>query len=759
MKLMLATALLVVLPTTLRCASVAGVLCENKRREFTEDEKCAAKDMLLGWLSVTKTIAERAEAVIQNATKVKEEVNNVLVKAQMAITEYRDLFNVLNSTARQEAAANVHQATVAAERAIELAKSSEFKALSASHNAKESREKVINNYGSISIVIGRFSHYERHAYLEYEELSGRLEKITVHKNCTGRYNISVRLREHAEQLGTSVQINEWKKNMTELLASTIKEVKMEKCSNIVRNNLESLQTIDEGVVGAADKFNEAVQSFVAARLAVEGARETADGAMRNVTSVNDTIFNSFVQDANSLCELLRRHATAELQVGKVRQHFRRLMIISSDATAQVSKARSKIGGTVRSVLSVLNNITALPTPGKISRMGVSQRAENTASVMRDIVVAEDTAKEAVENSASATASLSDIESLISRGEETLVGAKADLVHRLSESRISASALSHEECEASLLRMPGNSWKDALCRAVGLNATALRRTRNSLLELESKIKEIEAALTNVDKKLQHAFSSAKQAVHVEDKVLLRTKTALVDEFGAVMRGFCTAAHELRRVRLDTASIDEHALIQQGKFAAEATRIEATWSNTSEAPEIPQHVEEGFMVARKVLTALDRARRRSKAANEKVAGELCAAVQMSDGRDAAVYAVVQKFMRNICKNASVSHDEDVCDEGDVADVLQLLKDKVSSSSMLCASPILTQLSLLLAKINDQVAMAHQCVQKAAVGVDAATAAVEEAVKKARDAFSKQHCTPLYKQLLNTLGSAWRHIRTSA
>ncbi|KAH8608420.1 hypothetical protein ERJ75_001309800 [Trypanosoma vivax] len=220
----------------------------------------------------------------------------------------------------------------------------------------------------------------------------------------------------------------------------------------------------------------------------------------------------------------------------------------------------------------------------------------------------------------------------------------------------------------------------------------------------------------------------------------------------MKGFCTATHKLRRVRLDSAFIDERALIQQGKFAAEATRIEAMWSNTSEAPEMPQHVEEGFMVERKVLVALDRARRRSKAANEKVADELYAAVEMSGGLDAVAYANVQKFMGNSCTNASVSHNTDACDAGYVANTLQLLKDKVSSSSMLSASPILTQLSLLLEKINGQVVRAHQSVQKAAVGVDAAAVAVEEAVKRARNGSAKQHCTPLYKQLLNTLGSAW-------
>ncbi|KAG8342102.1 hypothetical protein TRVL_07070 [Trypanosoma vivax] len=118
----------------------------------------------------------------------------------------------------------------------------------------------------------------------------------------------------------------------------------------------------------------------------------------------------------------------------------------------------------------------------------------------------------------------------------------------------------------------------------------------------------------------------------------------------MRGFCKTAHELRRVRFDSASIDERALIQQGKFAVEATGFEEMWNNTSEAPEMLQHVEEGLLVARKVLAALDRARRRSKAANGKVTWELRAAVEMSGVFDAAVYVDVQKFMRNICTNVS-------------------------------------------------------------------------------------------------------------
>ncbi|CCD18340.1 hypothetical protein ERJ75_001272500 [Trypanosoma vivax] len=335
----------------------------------------------------------------------------------------------------------------------------------------------------------------------------------------------------------------------------------------------------------------------------------------------------------------------------------------------------------------------------------------------------------------------------------------ELLDRLSESRTSASALLREECAAKTLNIADNLWKDTLRRAVGSNAVALRRTKNSLLGLGNKIKEIKTTLANIDNTLRHVVSSAKQAWRVEDEVLLKTKSALVDEFGAVMRGFCTATHKLRRVRLDSAFVDKRALIQQGKFAAEATRIEAMWSNTSEAPEMPQHVEEGFMVERKVLVALDRARRRSKAANEKVADELYAAVEMSGGLDAVGYANVQKFMGNSCTNASASRNTNACDAGYVADVLQTLKDKTPTSSMLSASPILTQLSLLLEKINGQVVMAHQSVQKAAVGVDAAAVAVEEAVKRARDAFAKQHCTPLYKQLLNTLSSAWRCIRTSA
>ncbi|CCD20198.1 hypothetical protein ERJ75_001391500 [Trypanosoma vivax] len=531
---------------------------------------------------------------------------------------------------------------------------------------------------------------------------------------------------------------------------------MEKFSSAEKYAMEKLKTVETAVVGAADKFNEAVQSFVAACLAVEGSREICESAMRNATNVSSTILDSFAQNENSFCELLGRHATAEMQLANAKQHFELLMIISSDATLHVSEIQFNMSGKVRLVLSVMNNITSLPNASEVSTTGAFARAGNVATVMRGIV--EDTAIVAMNNCAGATPSLSDIESQKSRVWETLARMGTELLDHLSESRTSASALLREECAAKTLNIADNLGKDALRRAVGSNAAALLRTKNSLLGLENKIKEIKTTLANIDNKLRHVVSSAKRAVHV-DEVLLKTKTALVDEFGAVMRGFCTATHKLRRVRLDSAFIDERALIQQGKFAAEATRIEAMWSNTSEAPEMPQHVEEGFMVERKVLVALDRARRGSKAINGKVAGKLYAAVEMSGGLDAVAYANVQKFMRNSCTNASASHNTHACDAGYVANILQTFKDKASNSSMLVASPILAQPSLLLEKINGQVVMAHQSVQKAAVGVDAAAVAVEEAVKNARNGSAKQHCTPLYKQLLNTLGSAWRHTQTSA
>ncbi|KAG8344373.1 hypothetical protein TRVL_04797 [Trypanosoma vivax] len=101
------------------------------------------------------------------------------MKAQVTITEYRDLFNVLNNTGHQDASATVHQPIVAAERAIELAKSSETRALNVSRSAEESRNKIVDSYGSISPVVGCFSYYEEHAYLNYDALIGRLGKITV----------------------------------------------------------------------------------------------------------------------------------------------------------------------------------------------------------------------------------------------------------------------------------------------------------------------------------------------------------------------------------------------------------------------------------------------------------------------------------------------------------------------------------------------------------------------------------------------------
>ncbi|KAG8344372.1 hypothetical protein TRVL_04796 [Trypanosoma vivax] len=177
--------------------------------------------------------------------------------------------------------------------------------------------------------------------------------------------------------------------------------------------------------------------------------------MRNATYVNSTILVSFAQNANSFCELLGRHATAQVRLANAKQHFEHLMIISSDATLHVSEIQFNMSGTVRLVLSVMNNITSLSNASEVSTTGALARQGNVATVMRGIVVVEDTAIVAMNNCADATPGLSDIESQNSRVWETLARMGAELLDRLSESRTSASALLREECAAKTLNIADN----------------------------------------------------------------------------------------------------------------------------------------------------------------------------------------------------------------------------------------------------------------------------------------------------------------
>ncbi|KAH8606733.1 hypothetical protein ERJ75_001477400 [Trypanosoma vivax] len=152
---MLATApLVVLLSTSLRCVSVSVVCCNQKATEnFSDEEKCAAKGILLGWLNVTDKCRVRALEVLKNVTELRKRGEEVEAKASKAIAEYNELLGGLETTTAAHITSNIETAVREAKNTIAVASNSYVDATAAEKSASSSLEDgVVSSFYYIMVA-------------------------------------------------------------------------------------------------------------------------------------------------------------------------------------------------------------------------------------------------------------------------------------------------------------------------------------------------------------------------------------------------------------------------------------------------------------------------------------------------------------------------------------------------------------------------------------------------------------------------------
>ncbi|KAH8616237.1 hypothetical protein ERJ75_000501000 [Trypanosoma vivax] len=168
---MLATALLiVVLSTSLRCVSASGVSCYQYEIKFTEEEKCAAKDILLGWLNATNKCRVRSLEVLKNVTELRKRGEEVGVRANEAIAEYNELLGAIGTTTAAHITSNIKKAVIEAKNAIAVVNNSYVKASIAEEFASSSLEDgVVSSFYYIMVASKVFSGCWEKAAINYKK--------------------------------------------------------------------------------------------------------------------------------------------------------------------------------------------------------------------------------------------------------------------------------------------------------------------------------------------------------------------------------------------------------------------------------------------------------------------------------------------------------------------------------------------------------------------------------------------------------------
>ncbi|CCD19579.1 hypothetical protein, conserved in T. vivax, partial [Trypanosoma vivax Y486] len=279
--------------------------CKSPRHPSNE-VVCATKDVLLGWLHVTKRPALRAEAVMKNVSEIMQRARDMRSRAENEAIKYEKLRASLVSSGTNEQLTIINQSIAAVSEAITQINESEQRANEATKEAEESIKSSAYCFSAIM----RVAHY-----LWYVSSDGTWNYTSVkaifdaHSSvgCEEKYNIMKTLN-NTGNIDT-MDLTEWKNKTLQVLNKTYNGIKLNtKKYHWSVFSEGKVEEVKKQVVDAVDRLEVAVQSFESYRTAVNSARKKLENASHQVGETK----NSLLAAANGkvFCEVVSQSSSS-----------------------------------------------------------------------------------------------------------------------------------------------------------------------------------------------------------------------------------------------------------------------------------------------------------------------------------------------------------------------------------------------------------------------------------------------------------------
>ncbi|KAH8620217.1 hypothetical protein ERJ75_000079800 [Trypanosoma vivax] len=742
--------------------SLCAVLCVNCRYDCPESvnrdkspaRMCAAQDLLWGWLNVTNKTAVRAEKVKQNATKLRDRLGETEVKAQKSLEAANNVLVRLKET-KSEKFYTVHRALETLKNVISRMNTSRKEAISAEKNANSSMNAAVNGYGAILMAAKIVSGNNNGEEIFYEKTLEKIGMIKIGENgvCPEQLFVSGNLTEMANKIDVMRNLSEWKSQTLKLLNSTYNQITQNKstCHRTFNNGPEKFEGVKDAINIAVEKLEAALREFGVADSTLQQAVQNVESATNDVQTVNATVLGLFRQNGRALCEMLKRHLEMDTQLHATAKLLEstKLQVVSTenDSAHLLSNAIEES----RAVQSVVDEILNLLKIGPRSLFSSALFASGNATLASESVVRfENVASLSAQNATRAKGSTADVEGQMKNGKQTIEHLKEQLIARLSEARLNTNNLTADECNKKFSEVSDSSWDVAFDRALDINVNALLETNRTLKQLEVQIKLIESNLTEINSNVDDITATMSNAVQIRETAKAAAATAVADVLRSLIKEMCVSATELHELRKKNNGFKSTVEVLRNSVSVESRRAEAAWKRDSAMSEIPHDVGDGFTYASRSVAMLEKQLQRVDAQYAKVASELEKELTKPDGGDAKIYIAVVNFLRDINSNLTALSLPSVCSGDRVDEVVTLLVN--DKDAMLKNVSAIVSLGELAAKVRERVTAARDQMKKIVSSAADAQAAVEEAIRRARDANAGRRCTPLHRQLLNLLQHIW-------
>ncbi|CCD21222.1 hypothetical protein, conserved in T. vivax [Trypanosoma vivax Y486] len=302
---------------------------------------------------------------------------------------------------------------------------------------------------------------------------------------------------------------------------------------------------------------------------------------------------------------------------------------------------------------------------------------------------------------------------------------------------------------------------------GLGATkvALTKRMSELVKVTEIVSRVTHATTMSEKDTTVLVSKAEEqrqkvvetvrktrelATKIAQEQTRRKAKAFAQALESIIISFCRFAKRIIAANLQKDKLAEEVATLKINPSAESRIAGQAWEAETKPQEIPQEVGDSFTYASVHVKLFEKRLHQTTALYQAVVKEFGEGLKKAAGNSMARYITVADFMRDINSNLTTLSSPSVCTSNRINEIVTSLLRQ--SETTLENVSVLDNLRKFTAKIDEQVKVIKRKMAKVASSAADAQAAVEEAVRRARNAAAGRRCTPLHRQLLNVLQHIW-------
>ncbi|CCD20186.1 hypothetical protein, conserved in T. vivax [Trypanosoma vivax Y486] len=715
--------------------------CWNKRITSRE-KKCATQDVVWGWLNVVNQPALRAEAVKKNVSEVMLRARDMRSRAENEAIKYKKLRASLVSSGTNAELAIISQSIAAVSEAIAQINQSEQKANEAMKKADESIISSTHCFNAIMRVACYLWAVDSDGTWNYASVK---ETFDVHDtdDCKKKYNVSKILNSSTENIDT-VSLAEWKKKTLEVLNKTYDGIKLNTSRYhwSVTTSDDKINEVRKAVAEAVGHLEVAVQNFELYRTTVNDAVKKVSNASSVVEAANNSVLAS--ANGKMLCEVVGRFSNG-----------------SERLRAAVKKLTGATQGAVNAVTyNERVQVEVGVADELVKEVGTWLEGNYLALVHKlsgthDVTEANDALSTSVRTADEANSIIGEIARKMEAQSELLRSFQTQLANMSAAAGNKISNATFEACNDGVSEILKNKSPDVIRNIARFNTTLLTELNASLHKIGSTADVIERNLSGVNKQVQEAESSARDASMLAKQATENVKQTIVKVMSGVVAKLCATLSELRALLDKSEAFSAHAANASANVSEWLARIDTAAKESDALVDLPTSVEDAFATAEKRLEVLKRVLHRADEQRGKVAGELAASAvvaERSRNGAAQVNKTLRDVLANITSRVSATFSKDVCNASLMSESLKLLGNRTDHTAVMSSLKVVAQLNRLADSMEGQVLKGRRLMRVAGASSAQVDAALEEAIRMARERSGKPQCPALYRQLLGALGLHW-------